>query len=155
MPYEVKARMTNPAYVLPGAGAAIQSLMEAAKQGGVPESTLELVHLRASQINSCSACVYASVAGGKKAGDTDERLHNVAAWREAPFYTDAERAALALAEAATRLQDGAPGVTDEIWEEVNAHFTEEQIGAINLEIALTNFFNRINRTTREQAGKTW
>ncbi|MGW5465628.1 alkylhydroperoxidase [Streptomyces sp. NPDC003996] len=88
-------------------------------------------------------------------GDTDERLHNVAAWREAPFYTDAERAALALAEAATRLQDGAPGVTDEIWEEVNAHFTEEQIGAINLEIALTNFFNRINRTIKEPAGKTW
>lgn len=79
-----------------------------------------LVHLRASQINSCSACVYASVAGGKKAGDTDERPHNVAAWREAPFYTDAERPALALAEAATRLQDGAPGVTDEIWQEANA-----------------------------------
>jgi alkylhydroperoxidase family enzyme len=79
----------------------------------------------------------------------------VAAWREAPFYTDAERAALALAEAATRLQDGAQGVTDEIWEEVNAHFTEEQIGAINLEIALTNFFNRINRTIKEPAGKTW
>lgn len=92
---------------------------------------------------------------GKKAGDTDERLHNVAAWREAPFYTDAERAALALAEAATRLQDGAEGVTDEIWEEVNAHFTEEEIGAINLEIALTNFFNRINRTIKEPAGQTW
>jgi alkylhydroperoxidase family enzyme len=92
---------------------------------------------------------------GKKAGDTDERLHNVAAWREAPFYTDAERAALALTEAATRLQDGAEGVTDEIWEGVNAHFTEEQIGAINLEIALTNFFNRINRTIKEPAGQTW
>lgn len=124
-------------------------------QGVSTRRLLALVHLRASQINSCSACVYASVAGGKKAGDTDERLHNVAAWREAPFYTDAERAALALAEAATRLQDGAPGVTDAIWEEVNAHFTEEQIGAINLEIALTNFFNRINRTIKEPAGKTW
>ena len=69
-----------------------------------------------------SACVYAGVAGGKKAANIDERLHNVAAWREAPFYTDAERAALALAEAATRLQ----GVTDEIWDEANTHFTEEQ-----------------------------
>ncbi|MFE3651526.1 carboxymuconolactone decarboxylase family protein [Streptomyces sp. NPDC059152] len=130
-------------------------LQKAIAAGGVDPKLLALVHLRASQINSCSACVHASVAGGRKAGDTDERLHNVAAWREAPFYTDAERAALALAEAATRLQDGAEGVTDAIWEEANAHFTEEQIGAINLETALTNFFNRINRTIKEPAGRTW
>ncbi|MFB6818938.1 carboxymuconolactone decarboxylase family protein [Streptomyces sp. NPDC056347] len=130
-------------------------LQKAIAAGGVDPKLLSLIHLRVSQINSCSACVYASVAGGRKAGDTDERLHNVAAWREAPFYTDAERAALALAEAATRLQDGAEGVTDAIWEEVNAHFTEEEIGAINLEIAMTNFFNRINRTIKEPAGRTW
>jgi AhpD family alkylhydroperoxidase len=134
---------------------AIQHLHKAIAAGGVDPKLLALVHLRASQINSCSACVYAGVAEGKKAGETDERLHNVAAWREAPFYTDAERAALALTEGATRLQDGAEGVTDEIWEEVDAHFTEEQIGAINLEIALTNFFNRINRTVKEPAGQTW
>ncbi|MEU1249652.1 carboxymuconolactone decarboxylase family protein [Micromonospora arida] len=133
---------------------AVGHLQKAISAGGVDPKLLALVHLRASQINSCSACVYASVAGGK-AGDTDERLHNVAAWREAPFYTDAERAALALAEAATRLQDGAQGVTDEIWEEVTTHFTDEQIAAINLEIALTNFFNRINRTIKEPAGQTW
>lgn len=134
---------------------AIQHLHKAIAAGGVDPKLLTLIHLRASQINGCSACVYASVAGGKKAGETDERLHNVAAWREAPFYTDAERAALALAEAATRLQDGAEGVTDEIWAEANAHFTEEEIGAINLEIAVTNFFNRINRTIKEPAGQTW
>jgi alkylhydroperoxidase family enzyme len=79
----------------------------------------------------------------------------VAAWREAPFYTEAERAALALAEAATRLQDGAAGVTDEVWEEAGTPFTEEEIGAIDLEIALTNFFNRINRIIKEPAGRTW
>ncbi|WP_399060451.1 carboxymuconolactone decarboxylase family protein [Streptomyces sp. BB1-1-1] len=134
---------------------AIQHLHKAIAAGGVDPRLLALLHLRVSQVNGCSACVYASVAGGKKAGETDERLHNVAAWREAPFYTDAERAALALAEGATRLQDGAEGVTDEIWEEANAHFTEEEIGAINLEIALTNFFNRLNRTVREPAGQTW
>jgi AhpD family alkylhydroperoxidase len=135
---------------------AIQHLQNAIAAGGVdPKLLLALLHLRASQINGCSACVHASAAGGKKAGDTDERLHNVAAWREAPFYTDAERAALALAEAATRLQDGTPGVTDEIWDEADAHFTEKQIGAINLEIALTNFFNRINRTIKEPADRTW
>ncbi|MGV9557301.1 carboxymuconolactone decarboxylase family protein [Streptomyces sp. NPDC003401] len=76
-----------------------------------------LVHLRVSQINGCSACLYASISGGKKVGDSDERPHHVAAWCEAPFHTDAERAALAPAEAATRLQDGAPGVTDEIREQ--------------------------------------
>ncbi|MGX1030897.1 carboxymuconolactone decarboxylase family protein [Streptomyces sp. SAI-097] len=134
---------------------AIGHLHKAVSAAGVDPKLLSLVHLRASQINGCSACVHAGVAGSKKAGETDERLHNVAAWRDAPFYSDAERAALALAEAATRLQDGAPGVTDEIWEEINAHFTEEQIGAITLEIALTNFFNRINRTIKEPAGQTW
>jgi AhpD family alkylhydroperoxidase len=139
----------------PDVWTAIQHLQRAIAAGGVEPKLLALVHLRVSQINGCSACVHAGAAAGKKAGDTDERLHNAAAWREAPFYTDAERAALALAEAATRLQDGAQGVTDEIWEEANARFTEEQIGAINLEIALTNFFNRINRTIKEPAGQTW
>ena len=134
---------------------AIQHLHKAIAAGGVDQGLLALVHLRASQINGCSACVYASVGAAKKAGESDERVNNVVAWREAPFYTDAERAALALAEAATRLQDGAAGVTDEIWNEVTRHFTEEQIGALNLEIALTNFFNRINRTIKEPAGKTW
>ncbi|OSC65728.1 alkylhydroperoxidase [Streptomyces sp. 4F] len=148
-------RLKNKSTDNPDVWKAIGHMQKAIASGDVDPKLLALVHLRASQINGCSACVHASVAGGKKAGDTDERLHNVAAWREAPFYTDAERAALALAEAATRLQDGAEGVTDEIWEEVNAHFTEEQIGAINLEIALTNFFNRINRTVKEPAGQTW
>ena len=136
-------------------GKAIGLLHKTIAAGGVEATVLNLVHLRASQINGCSACVYASVSTAKKAGETDERLHSVAAWREAPFYTDAERAALALAEAATRLQDGAAGITDEIWDEVNAHFTEEQVSAITLEIAMTNFFNRINRTINEPAGKTW
>ena len=87
--------------------------------------------------------------------ETDERLHNVVAWRETPFFTDEERAALALTEAATRLQDGAAGVTDEIWSTAANHSTNEQLSAIILEIATTNFFNRINRTIQEQAGKTW
>ncbi|MFJ8870312.1 MULTISPECIES: carboxymuconolactone decarboxylase family protein [unclassified Streptomyces] len=139
----------------PDVWTAIQHLHKAIAAGGVAPKLLALVHLRVSQINSCSACVHAAVVGGKKAGETDERLHTVAAWREAPFYTEAERAALALAEAATRLQDGAEGVTDEIWEQANAQFTEEQIGALNLEIALTNFFNRLNRTVKEPAGQTW
>ncbi|MFF1478164.1 carboxymuconolactone decarboxylase family protein [Streptomyces sp. NPDC058301] len=134
---------------------AIHHLHKAIHAGGVDPRLLELVHLRASQINGCSPCVFAGVESAKKAGETEQRLHHVVAWRETPFFTDEERAALELAEAATRIQDGAAGVTDEIWDAVADHFTEEQLSAIILEIAMTNFFNRINRTIREQAGKTW
>jgi len=135
--------------------AAIQQLNKAIHAGGVDPLVLELVHLRASQINGCSPCVFAGVESAKKHGETEERLHNVVTWRETPFFTEPERAALALTEAATRIQDGAPGVTDEIWDAAAAHFDEKQLSAIILDIAMTNFFNRINRTIREQAGKTW
>ena len=134
---------------------AIKHLNKAVHGTDIDPLTLELVHLRASQINGCSPCVFAGVASAKKQRETDERLHNVVTWRETPFFTEAERAALALAEAATRLQDGAPGVTDEIWEAAAAHFDEKQMFAIILDIALTNFFNRLNRATGAQAGKTW
>jgi AhpD family alkylhydroperoxidase len=134
---------------------AIQHLHKAIHAGGVDPRLLELVHLRASQVNGCSPCVFAGVESARKQGETDERLHNVVAWRETPFFTEAERSALALTEAATRIQDGAPGVTDEIWDAAAGHFDEKQLSAITLEIALTNFFNRINRTTRAQAGKAW
>ncbi|QWF85987.1 hypothetical protein HUW46_09468 [Amycolatopsis sp. CA-230715] len=99
--------------------------------------------------------MFAGIASAKKHGETDERLHNVATWRETPFFTEQERAALALAEAATRIQDGAPGVTDEIWAAAAARFEEKQLSAIILHLAMTNMVNRINHTVREQAGKTW
>ncbi|MEY9874189.1 AhpD family alkylhydroperoxidase [Streptacidiphilus sp. MAP12-33] len=134
---------------------AIQHLNKSIAAGGVDRRLLSLVHLRASQINGCAPCVFATVSGARKAGETDERLHHVVAWRETPFFTDEERAALALAEAATRIQDGACGVTDEIWQAAAAHFTGEQLNAIILEVAMANFFNRINHTIREQAGRTW
>lgn len=149
----MEARMNVPAN--PDVITAIQHLYKALHSGGVDPRLLSLVHLRTSQINGCSPCVFASIEAARKAGESDERLHNVVAWRETPFYTEEERAALALTEAATRLQDGAPGVTDEIWDAAADHFSEEQLGAITLEIAMTNFFNRVNRTLREQAGKTW
>jgi AhpD family alkylhydroperoxidase len=133
----------------------IQQLIKAIHAGGVDPLLLGLVHLRASQINGCSPCVFGGVQSAKKAGETDERLHNVVTWRETPFFTDEERAALALTEAATRIQDGAPGVTDEIWDAAADHFDEKQLSTIVQYIALTNFFNRINHTVREQAGKTW
>ncbi|MEV5503486.1 carboxymuconolactone decarboxylase family protein [Nonomuraea fuscirosea] len=134
---------------------AVQHLQKAIDAGGVDPRLLELVHLRASQINGCSPCVFAGVQSAKKHGETDERLHSVVTWRETPFFTEEERAALALTEAATRIQDGAPGVTDEIWDAAATHFDEKQMSAIILNIAITNFFNRINHTIREQAGKAW
>ena len=149
----MEARMKSQAE--PDVIAAVQRLNKTIQAGGVDPLVLELVHLRASQINGCSPCVFAGVRSAKKHGETDERLHNVVAWRETPFFTEEERAALALTEAATRIQDGAPGVTDEIWDAAAAHFDETQLSAIILEIAMTNFFNRINRATGEQAGKTW
>ncbi|ACZ89822.1 carboxymuconolactone decarboxylase family protein [Streptosporangium roseum] len=149
----MEARMKSPANA--DVMTAIQGLYKAMHSGGVDPRVLGLVHLRASQINGCSPCVFAGIASAKKHGETDERLHNVVTWRETPFFTEGERAALALTEAATRIQDGAPGVTDEIWDAAATHFDEKQLSAITLNIAMTNFFNRINHTNREQAGKTW
>ena len=152
----MQSRMKNPAMVLPDAMKGIQNLYKAMHQGGVPQQLLELVHLRASQINGCSACVYAGVEGARKAGETDDRLATLAAWREAPFFTDAERAALALAEAATRLADrSGDAVPDDIWDAAADHFDERQLAAIILMVAVTNLFNRINATIKEPAGASW
>jgi AhpD family alkylhydroperoxidase len=108
--------------------------------------------LRASQINGCSACVDSGAKGARKAGETAERLATVVAWREAPYFTDAERAALALAEAATRLADRPDPVPDDIWDDAADHYDEKQLAAIVLMIAVTNLFNRLNATTRQVAG---
>jgi AhpD family alkylhydroperoxidase len=148
----MQARMKNPAALLPGASDAIQALYKTTYQGGVPQTTLALVHLRASQINGCSACVDGGAKTARKAGETDERLATVAAWREAPYFTDAERAALALAEAATRMADRPDPVPDEIWDAAASHCGEEQLAAIVLTIAVTNLFNRLNATTRQVPG---
>src|SRR5262249_59272212 len=120
--------------------------------GGVDPATLELVHLRASQINGCSACVDSGAKAARKAGETEERLATVAAWRETPYFTGAERAALALAEAATRLADRPDPVPDEIWDAAADHYDEKQLAAIILMIAVTNLFNRLNATTPHVAG---
>jgi AhpD family alkylhydroperoxidase len=143
--------MTNPAMVL-GAIEPVQALFKAVHTGGVDPATLELVHLRASQINGCSACVDSGARSARKAGETEERLATVAAWREAPYFSDAERAALALAEAATRLADRPDPVSDEVWDAAAAHYDEKGLAAIVLMIAVTNLFNRLNATIRQVAG---
>jgi AhpD family alkylhydroperoxidase len=148
-------RMSNPAQVLPDSMPGIQSIIEAAHRAGVPNSTMALAHLRASQINGCSPCVYSGAISAKKAGESDERLFAVAAWRETDLFTDAERAALALAESMTRLADRPDPVPDQVWDEAAKHFDEKQIAGLVLWVAMTNLFNRLNATTKQPAGAAW
>ena len=148
----VHARMNNPVMVVPGALQPLLDLAKAARKVGLPPKTAELVHLRASQINGCSYCVEMHSRELKKLGETDERVFAVAAWREAPYFTEAERAALALTEAATRLSDRPDPVPDEVWEEAARHYDEPSLAALIIEIALINAFNRLNVTVRQPAG---
>src|SRR5260221_8213377 len=152
----MRSRMKNPAAVIPDATEAIQALIKATYKGGVPPKTLELVHLRASQINGCSWCVDSGLRSAKQRGETDERLFTVAAWREAPYFTDAERAALALTEAVTRLSDRPDPVPDSIWDEAARHFDEKGLAALVLAISVTNVWNPLNVATRQVAGaQSW
>jgi AhpD family alkylhydroperoxidase len=152
----MEARIKNPAALVPGAWQAIQSLIASAQKSGAPDKILQLVHLRASQINGCAPCVDSGVKHAREAGETDQRLFTLPVWRETPYFTEAERAALALTEAATRLNDRADPVPDEIWAEAARHFDERALSGIVLWIATTNFFNRLNVTTRQLAGaQSW
>nr|WP_296068154.1 carboxymuconolactone decarboxylase family protein [uncultured Actinoplanes sp.] len=151
----MQARMTNPAELLPEAVKGINSLYKAAHSSGIDPAVLELVHLRASQINGCSACVDSGARAMRKNGETDDRLFAVAAWRETPYFTDAERAALDLAEHATRLADKGNAVPDDVWGNVAKHFEEKQLAALVLWIGVTNLFNRINASVRTPAPQTW
>ena len=148
----MQARIKNPASVIPGALQAIQAVHGAIEKGGVPATTLHLVHLRASQINGCGACVDGGVRYAKKAGETDERLFAVSAWRDAPYFSAPERAALALTEAVTRLADSSDPVPDAVWNEAAEHYDERGLAALVLSIATTNLFNRLNVATRQVAG---
>jgi AhpD family alkylhydroperoxidase len=145
------ARMNHPVMVIPDAMKALQALSETTKKG-LPEKLLELVHLRASQINGCSVCVDMHPKLAKRAGETDERLFCVAAWRDAPYFTEAERAALALTEAVTRLSDREDPVPDAVWNEADKHFDEHALAALVLAIAAINVWNRLNVAVRQPVG---
>jgi AhpD family alkylhydroperoxidase len=151
----MQARMNNPVMIIPDAMQALQALAASAEQGGVPTETIALIQLRASQINGCSVCVGGHCRILKKAGETDERLFAVAAWREAPYFTDAERAALALTEAVTRISDKADPVPDEIWERATRHYDEKGLASLLIAIASINVWNRFNVATRQVAGAAW
>jgi AhpD family alkylhydroperoxidase len=142
----------NASEAAPGSFKALVALEMSLQRSGLPARTLELVKLRASQINGCAYCVDMHAHDAKKAGETDERLFAVAAWREAPFFTDEERAALELTEAATRLADKPGGVPDEVWDSAADHYDEPTLAALVWAIAAINAWNRVNITTRMVAG---
>jgi AhpD family alkylhydroperoxidase len=151
----MEARIQSPAMSVPGALEALQKLGAAAGNAGIPETTHYLMHLRASQINGCGVCAVQHPKILRKLGETDDRIFAVAAWREAPYFTEAERAALALTEAVTRLADRSDPVPDEIWDEAARHYDDEALAGLVLAIANVNVWNRLNVATRQVAGQEW
>lgn len=148
----MESRMKNPAFVVPDVFPALQAVGAALKKTNLPPLTRHLVHLRASQINGCGFCVDMHSRELKADGDTEQRIFSVGAWREAPWFTAAERAALALTEAATRIADKSDAVPDDVWNEAARHYDEATLAALVMDIAMINFWNRINVPIKQPAG---
>ncbi|MFJ4899932.1 MULTISPECIES: carboxymuconolactone decarboxylase family protein [unclassified Streptomyces] len=139
----------------PVAGKALKHIIAAGSalaESTLPLATQELVKLRASQINGCAGCVDMHTKEAAHAGETAVRLHLVAAWREATVFTDAERAALELAEQGTRIADAAGGVPDEVWANAAKYYDDDQLAALVCVIAVINTFNRLNVIIQQPAG---
>ena len=151
----MKARMTHPVQVLPDAMTALLALNKAARAGTVPATTHQLVHLRVSQINGCSVCVDMHARELKEAGESDERIWGVGAWRESPHFSAAERAALALAECLTRLADRHDAVPDDVWADATEHYDEQELASLLVSIAGINVWNRLNAAVRQPVGAAW
>ncbi len=145
----MQARIKNPAVVVAQAMEPLVALGKIVSSGPIPRKTLELVHLRTSQINGCAVCVDMGIG---QTEDTPQRLAAVAVWRDAPFFTDAERAALALAESITRIADETDRVPDTVWNEAASHYDEAALASLVLHISVTNLYNRLNVATRQIAG---
>ena len=148
----MQARMTHPTTLIPEVMQALHALGRSARAAGVPPRTLELVNLRASQINGCGVCVDMHARDLKRAGESDDRVFAVAAWRDTAYFSDAERAALALTEAATRIADRGDPVPDEVWDDVARHYDERARAGLLIAIASINVWNRLNVATRQVAG---
>jgi AhpD family alkylhydroperoxidase len=147
--------MKHPVFVIPEAMQAMHALGKASAADGLPDVTCYLVHLRASQINGCSVCVDMHARELKEAGEADQRIFAVAAWRDTPWFTEAERAALALTEELTRLADRPEAVSDAVWAEAARHYDEKAMAALLLQIAQINVWNRLNAAVRQVAGQKW
>jgi AhpD family alkylhydroperoxidase len=151
----MQARMSHPVKVLPDAMKALAALGRSAQTGTVPATTHQLVQLRVSQINGCSLCVDMHARELKDAGEKDERIWGVGAWRESPYFSDAERAALALAEHVTRLADRSDAVPDAVWDDAAEHYGEEELSSLLVSISAINVWNRLNAAIRQPAGAAW
>ncbi|MCF3120393.1 carboxymuconolactone decarboxylase family protein [Streptomyces arenae] len=142
-------------FAAPAAGRPLKHFMStgrALRESALPAATQELVAMRVSQINGCAACLDVHTKDAEAAGETPVRLHLVAVWREATVFTEAERAALALAEEGTRLADAADGVSDEVWARAAEHYDQEQLTALVMLVAFMNATNRLNIITRQPGG---
>ncbi len=148
----MQSRMKSPVQILPNAMEGMQMLAKAAEAAGLTRQLHELINLRASQINGCAVCVDMHSRALVKMGERPERIFAVAAWRETPYYTDAERAALALTEAVTRIADRPDPVPDDIWNEAARHYSESVLAAIVMSISVINVWNRLNAATRQVTG---
>jgi AhpD family alkylhydroperoxidase len=142
-------------YDNPAAAKFTKYLISAGKvvsDSALPAATQQLVEIRASQINGCAVCTDMHTKDAAHAGETSIRLNLVATWREATVFTEAERAALELAEQGTRIADAAGGVTDEAWANAAKHYDDDQLAALVSLIALINTWNRMNVITQQPAG---
>lgn len=146
------SRMQNPAVLVPEAMHALQALGKTSRKRGVPARTLGLIELRARHMNDCSLCVDMHSRELKQSGESDERLFVVAAWRDVPYFTNADRAALALAEAVTRISDRPDPVPYEIWDESCKYYDEIGLSSLLISIAAINVWNRFNVNTKQVAG---
>ncbi len=145
-----KSRMPNPASIVPEAMAPLQSLGQLlGRLEGGPARALSLAMLRTSQLNGCALCIAGSCQMLRSAGENEERMLAVTAWRESTRFTAPERAALALAEAMTRLSDRPDPVPDPVWNEAARHFSERELAYLVLGISTQNLYNRVNVTTRQ------
>lgn len=146
----MSVRMTNPGSLIPEARNGLIAFSKTALDAGLTPNLVEILHLRSSQINSCGRCVDLHAKHARELGESEERLHAVAVWREAPYFTEAERAALALAECVTRLSDQTDPVPDAVWNEAARYYSEAQLMALIVSVAAINVWNRLNVSTRQE-----
>jgi AhpD family alkylhydroperoxidase len=149
----MKSRMKNPVLIIPEAMQAMYALNTVVDKSGLPRELVWLVQLRASQINGCAVCLDMHARIMQHGGETDERINAVAAWHDAPYYTDAERAALALTEALTRMADRTDPIPDEVWQPAARQFNEVELSGLILAVSVINVWNRLNVATRQVAGE--
>jgi AhpD family alkylhydroperoxidase len=142
-------RIKNPAIIINDAMAPLVALGKTLSASPIPEKTRHLIHIRTSQINGCAVCLEGEIT---KTTETAQRLSTVAVWHESPFFSDAERAALGLAEAITRLADQPDRVPDAVWAEAARHYDEAALAWLVLDISVLNLYNRLNVATRQIAG---